>query len=111
MASWVASMLHQAWTRNPLWRVLADIHFLTMTSSKTCATINSSSSWRNWLARLTVNQEVVSSSLTEDGFPFYPVYIYLYCINFFYSFHSISLSSLFLPWLRPSDSCLATIVQ
>ena len=29
------------------------------------------SRWRNWLARLTVNQEVVSSSLTLDVFPFW----------------------------------------
>ena len=26
------------------------------------------SSWRNWLARTTVNREVVSSILTEDAF-------------------------------------------
>ncbi|KAJ5939660.1 hypothetical protein N7466_002794 [Penicillium verhagenii] len=41
-----------------------------MMEGKSCATYFNKSPWRNWLARLTVNQEVGSSSLPGDVFFF-----------------------------------------
>ena len=45
--------------------------------------INSSSSWRNRLARLTVNQEVGSSSLPGDGERMFQL-LFLLLVDFYF---------------------------